>query len=121
MTIFIIALVITFFLIFLSKGEELLLRESRKQRTREQAEELGGKRDCKFFNNAIDNRGYEPYDGLVQYWNGTYSTIIFGNKDYPITRYLNADSIEELQKLADPLLEERRVAWIKRKNRRKRK
>ena len=74
-----------------------------------------------FIEKAIDNRGYEPYDGLVQYKDGVYLTIIFGNKDYPITRYLNANSIEELQNLADPFLEKHREAWIKRKNKQKKK
>lgn len=120
MTIFIIALAITYFCIFLCKGEEWLLRENRKQRTRVLAEELCRKDNYTFFNNAIDNRGYEPYDGLVQYKNGVYNTIIFGNEDFPITRYLKADSIEELQKLADPFLEERREAWLKRNKRKRR-
>lgn len=121
MTTFIIALFITCFIILICKGDEWLSKESRKRRTKLQAKERRTNNNVRFIDNAIDNRGYEPYDGLVQYQNGVYSTIIFGNKDYPITRYLNADSIDELQKLADPLLEKRRDAWIRRRNKRGRK
>lgn len=119
MTIFILSLFITYFIILICKGGEWFSKEEKKREARERAEEPGTNNNHKFIDNAIDNRGYEPYDGLVRYRNGVYSTIIFGNKDYPITRYLNAGSIEELQKLADPLLEERKEAWAKRRNKRR--
>jgi hypothetical protein len=121
MTTFIIALFITYFIILIWKGGGWFSKESYKQEAREQALYQSKNNNTNFIEKAIDNRGYDPYDGLVQYKNGVYTTIIFGNKDYPITRYLNANSIEELQKLADPFLKKRRDAWVKRKNKQKKK
>lgn len=66
-------------------------------------------------NVKLDNRGYEPFDGMILCCDGVFTSIIFGNKDFPITRYIEAPSIEELQAKVDPLLEERREAWLKRK------
>lgn len=116
MSNFIIAFIITCFFIFILKGVKWFVKETDKLQAKERAEKQSEKHDIKLINNAIDNRGYKPYDGHALYENGKYSTIIIGNKDFPITRFLDADSIEELQKLADPLLEERREAWIKRIN-----
>lgn len=121
MTTFIIALFITYFIILIWKGGGWFSKENYKQGTMERALYQSKNNNTNFIEKAIDNRGYDPYDGLVLYKDGVYSTIIFGNKDYPITRYLNANSIEELQNLADPFLEEHREAWIKRKNKQKKK
>lgn len=105
-----IGLILVYIVIIIWKGGEWAKKKA-KHICAEESPKYG---PCGFLDEKIDNQGYEPYSGNIHHFKGTYSTIIYRDKDHKETEFLEASSVEELKRKAYPILKERSETWRKR-------